>query len=689
MALVVIAALGARSASGSTSPQAALALIVRARSTRYTPAVASPILNTRAGPLALVAYYSQSALHSETDVYRYRDGAWRRLARVGYRYASAPNPRDPPLHVQLTGAMDFAVSFQTANVDAVGIVSDVGGRWHAVPFNGAPHDALTDKLVFVYGPTANAISPGEIISGSNDCKPFCASGKITYTTWAYDGAAGAFEPVRPISPGRAERSRFQGWGVSLAWWAEIVGGWDATAAGAADAGAVEVALFGNPAAPTGLMWQGQPVDALGLNVVRYNIGASRWSSGAGMGCTQAFRPGGAVPSVEPQRDGPVNLMYDRAQVRVLDAAQQLADGADVPGERTELEAFANSPPWWLLPRSDRCPNKGGDLKPRNVAAYAAYLRKVVEAFAEQKSRAAPNGVVFQTVEPLNEPSNAWPGGRGGRCKSTCQEGAHFDTSMQAVILRATCRQFARFDPRTRVVGPDDFNTSDTLSDWRAYLSGLSCVHQVNTHTYGVAQAQTLGRDVHGSGRRLWVSEYGTGTTGVTLASQIADNLNTLQPQAWVYWTGMEGRGGWGLLQDDSYPQAAAPCSSGTTTGCVAPTPRYFELEQYSRFIRGGAQLFPVSAEGPGGVRVVVARNRDGSVVVVATNPDSRSNGTEPLAVNLRSLLGRSSAQATVYRTDASEAVAKLSPPSAVIARGILTDSLPSESVTTYVLAASP
>jgi hypothetical protein len=191
-ALAVIGALGASSASGSTSPQAALAAIVRARSTRYQPAVASAILDTRSGKLALVAYFSSKALDAYTDVYRYRGGAWRRLAHVNPgRYTGPPNPGDPPLHVQLTGGTDFAVTFETANVGVVAIVSDVGGRWHAVPFKGAP--AVTE--VFTYGPTAKVISAGEITSGSNDCRPDCASGKITYTTWAYNVRARAFEPA--------------------------------------------------------------------------------------------------------------------------------------------------------------------------------------------------------------------------------------------------------------------------------------------------------------------------------------------------------------------------------------------------------------------------------------------------------------------------------------------------------------
>src|SRR5215831_9346733 len=53
--------------------------------------------------------------------------------------------------------------------------------------------------------------------------------------------------------------RFQGWGTSLAWWGNVVGGWES-------AGQVEDAIFGRS--------NRAHADRLGLNVIRYNLGAS-------------------------------------------------------------------------------------------------------------------------------------------------------------------------------------------------------------------------------------------------------------------------------------------------------------------------------------------------------------------------------------------------------------------------------
>jgi hypothetical protein len=201
VALGAIGVVGVGSAKGSTSAEAALAAIVRAHSTRYFPAVASPIVETRSGKLALVAYFSPRK-PAYALVYHWRGGSWRLRASVDLRLTLPPDPRYPPLHVKLTGATDFTVALETANVSVLGIVSDVGGRWHAVRFEyphtpGVPADSTFVQLYA--GPPAKAISAGRITSGYDDCNPDCAAGTIHYMTWAYDAAAGMFEPAPKVA----------------------------------------------------------------------------------------------------------------------------------------------------------------------------------------------------------------------------------------------------------------------------------------------------------------------------------------------------------------------------------------------------------------------------------------------------------------------------------------------------------
>src|SRR5205823_10183500 len=86
---------------------------------------------------------------------------------------------------------------------------------------------------------------------------------------------------------RATRS-FDGWGVSLAWWAELVGSWSKP-----NQDAIVGLLYGDPKEPSGTIIDREPVYPLGLNIVRYNIGAS----GPGDSCPPGFRPPRAVPTV--------------------------------------------------------------------------------------------------------------------------------------------------------------------------------------------------------------------------------------------------------------------------------------------------------------------------------------------------------------------------------------------------------
>ena len=191
--LVVVGAVQARAAAGPTGAQAALSAIVRSDSVRYDPAVASRIVSTRSGELALVAYYSTTDHHAYSAIYRYARGRWRLLARVSPgEYAGPPDPRHGPALVHLTGAIDFLVRMETANEDGASVISDVGGRWHAVPFkgaavSGAPGPQTEAQYVSVHGT--------RIRTGLDDCNPFCSAGKIIYTTWFYDPAARAFTRV--------------------------------------------------------------------------------------------------------------------------------------------------------------------------------------------------------------------------------------------------------------------------------------------------------------------------------------------------------------------------------------------------------------------------------------------------------------------------------------------------------------
>src|SRR6266511_2792714 len=92
-----------------------------------------------------------------------------------------------------------------------------------------------------------------------------------------------------VSAPSSDPGAFQGWGTSLAWWANVVGGWSSM-------GDIDEELFGLP--------DRRHPHRLGLNVVRYDIGASpvvwcRDSTGAD--CAAAPEPGRALPVADGAR----------------------------------------------------------------------------------------------------------------------------------------------------------------------------------------------------------------------------------------------------------------------------------------------------------------------------------------------------------------------------------------------------
>ncbi|HXM56332.1 MAG TPA: glycoside hydrolase [Candidatus Dormibacteraeota bacterium] len=551
-----------------------------------------------------------------------------------------------------------------------------------------------------------------------------ALGLALVLTLALSAPAGAAPVPGAVLISTQAAYRFQGWGTSLAWWANVVGGWSSAAQ-------VEDALFGlpDPAHP----------DRLGLSVIRYDIGASPvlWCVPGGptsspdcsatpdrdhtlpvadasqLPACRSFRPGAAVPVLADRPGLAPDLARDRNQVAVLRAALSRA-----PRNSLALEAFANSPPWWLTVSG--CPQGNPDANDTrdNLAAdsygvYAGYLAAVLTAFRQR-------GIAFDTVAPLNEPENPWgqdnnPYTGQPFCTANCQEGMHFgpepplrQTPGIGPLLDAVCRQLAAQGIATKVSTPDGFNPTDT-----AALAALSaplpdCVAQVNTHMYdfvlpngivpygqgvsiydptGVSgRRQVLAAAAQASSRRLWMSEFGTGgapgdiATGLAYSSVIAADMRFLRPTAWVNWQAVEGSGGWGLFEAPTFPRE----------GPLTRTKRFSALEQYARFIRPGFQILttldPLDDavhERTGTIAAIDDLRHPRRLVIVGTNTQAEDRH---VVYDLGGLgLMRAPATVTRYRTTGQQDVRRLGTTSLAGATATVEDDQPAGSITTYVV----
>jgi hypothetical protein len=156
----------------------------------------------------------------------------------------------------------------------------------------------------------------------------------------------------------------------------------------------------------------------------------------------------------------------------------------------------------------------------------------------------------------------------------------------------------------------------------------------------------------------------------------------------VYWTALEGPGGWGLLEAGHYP------ADSSTSARLRLTKRFHAYGQYTRFIRPHATIYPVKWPSPAsvpsgrsdGLRLVVAKNLDGQVIVVATNPSSRA---QKLDLPLKGLSVTDRTGVVPYLTNASHDATADPAYAAAVHSAVLTATVPADTVATYLLASTP
>ncbi|WP_445144951.1 glycoside hydrolase family 30 protein [Dyella sp. Tek66A03] len=454
------------------------------------------------------------------------------------------------------------------------------------------------------------------------------------------GSVGASaEDVVRIDP--SQRSLpFEGWGVSLAWWAKVVG------------------EFPDSYRNDYIEKIFDPEKGLGLTVVRYNIGG-------GENPDLHMLPFRAdMEGFEPA-PGHWNWSADAGQRWVLRQAK--AHGA------TLFEAFANSPPYWMTVSGSvsgaRCgwrvkgvcvwaviaPDKLNNLARAHEEDFAQYLATVVAQIQSQ------DGIVFRTLEPLNEPSSIW------WWYGHNQEGCHVDRQAQSRIVQDTSRALASRGLTSTVSASDENDIDEALATFRSFDHGtLSSLSQVNTHSYNGSKRDALADSVAAAGKRLWQSEYGDGDpTGMTLSETILADLRHMHPAAWIYWQAVDGPN-WGLLTNEMDGKPSPPQRGR----------KYWVMANYSRFIRPGAIFLDTDDE-----QSLAALNaKEARLIVVTTNS---SNRTRHVRYDLSRLSSRGTS-VTAFRTSTTESLAPVS--GLVLSNGILTASLPKDSVTTFVIA---
>lgn len=378
---------------------------------------------------------------------------------------------------------------------------------------------------------------------------------------------------------------WQGWGCSLAWWARVLGRDDT----------LSDILFTTNSVP----WNGGTLPGLGLNIVRYNVGACSSNSCDGMSMDAPNLPwyrqidaywtnsANADPASDSWR-----WSADANQRAALLKAK--ARGANM------FELFDNSPVWWMCANQDPAGSDNGtdnNLPACNDGQDAVYLATVVE-YAKTNW-----GVTFNSVEAFNEPASDW------WKSANNQEGCHFDAGAQEAVIGRLRHELDKRGLDSTIISASDENTYDlAIQTWNAFDAATRLnTGRINVHGYEYdgGRRSELYHLAQAAGKGLWNSEYGDGdASGLSLVRHLNLDFHRLHNVAWCYWQPFDSRG-WGLIRCrlPHYPTAV--------------NYKYYLLAQYTRHIRPGTTIIDggkgdvmAAYDPPGKTLVIVCANYD-------------------------------------------------------------------------------
>ncbi|MBO2464897.1 glycoside hydrolase [Actinomadura violacea] len=363
---------------------------------------------------------------------------------------------------------------------------------------------------------------------------------------------------------------WDGWGTCLSWWAN-------TELGTRDD--LAAALFRLDTAKVDAAGRTVELPGLGLNIVRYNLGACTWTDGSAMVESPAIV---RRKQIETFCDGDAwDWGADAHQRSMLAKARDA--GADL------FEMFSVSPPWWMTVNGNPSGAERGDqdnLEFQYQKEFARFIAAVARRARDEW------GIRFSSVDPFNEPSlNSWHAKQN-------QEGCHFTLGAQEAVielLRGALDEQGLGD--VLIAASDECHYAGAARTWRSFTEDTRrLVGRVNVHAYerdeGCRSRADLRKAV-GEAMPVWQSEYSEGEPdGMAMALSISRDIRFLRPSGWVCWQPVEALD-WGLLDGEYDDQTPNPNggAKGTLKGRVGGVnTKYHVLAQYTRHIRPGARI---------------------------------------------------------------------------------------------------
>lgn len=417
---------------------------------------------------------------------------------------------------------------------------------------------------------------------------------------------------------------FDGWGTSLAWFANATGNYGeegfVTNRDGISKEAYAKALENGKQLREAFYESIFGEDGLDLNMARYNIGGGN-ATDVAYGYP-FMRQGAAVPgywadtisgvAAKQANKDQVAEAFDPSDDAHYDwdkgASQEwwLKHGLET-GDLDHVEMFANSAPWFLT--ESGYATGGYDSNANNLAdpeKFAQYMVKVTDHLEDTY------GFEADTIEPFNEsetgywstpgtmaddgfgPDNTalieryWERYYGDKDKSVTpysdavkkpQEGMHVDNDVQQETLKAMAAAMGE-DDQTKLVATDATDSGQMVDSYNQYSDEVKdLLDQYNTHSYGTNRqrvardiAQTDGKEisqseVDGSWQSGGFDPYNF-DNGLGMAGKINADVYTLQSKDFNFWQVVEDLYNMSTGSEDVYGNHANPAGENLNWGTV-------------------------------------------------------------------------------------------------------------------------
>jgi hypothetical protein len=393
----------------------------------------------------------------------------------------------------------------------------------------------------------------------------------------------------------------KGWGVSVAWWGNLVGGMpQASIDDICNRVAVEV----------------------NLNFFRFNIGGGdnpNCPSGKHMRF-DADMPGYRPFYANNQGFGVVDVSKDYRQIAVMDKLASLR----APYGDIITEMFSVSPPYYMTKSfcSAGAVGNGENLAPGFEDDFADYLCSVTKTL-----RDAHANWNIQDIEPFNEPySNFWSA-------YGSQEGCKILASQQASVLYKVWEKQQTYGIENLSLVASDCNSiSEGLQNsydlWANHNNEYNGIASFAVHSYfgtSKEKADLYTNVTTNTGKPIWQSETGPlewylppggqwWWRHYDIAQRLIDDIRNLKCEVWCMWQAHGSDDAWALVQQTNFD-----INNPYKTPVLTNTKSFYIYQQIAKYAKVG--YTQIANSDPSSITFLKPDTKE-VVVVIANNTTS-------------------------------------------------------------------